>query len=198
MGRRRQRVAGQVERQLDQPAQAARGELQRTRLGRGGPRLALVRRGLRDRRRVEEDRHQIDARDAVDQRVMGLGDQREATALEPLHEPGLPQRLGAIQPLRVDPRGERTQLLLGTRLRQRRVAHVVLEVEVAIVDPDRPARLKRRERELVAVARHEVQPRPDVIQEVVVRRRRTFEDQHRPDVHVAVSPFLRQKRGVDG
>ncbi len=45
--------------------------------------------------------------------------------LEPLHEPRLPQRLRAVEPLRVDPRGQRAQLLLGARLRQRRVAHVV-------------------------------------------------------------------------
>ena len=99
---------------------------------------------------------------AVDQRVVGLGDQREAAALEPLDEPRLPQRLRAVQPLRVDARGQRAQLLLRARLRQRRVAHVVLEVEARVVDPDRPAGLQRRERELVPVARHEVQPRPDV------------------------------------
>ena len=189
---------GEFERQLGEPAHAARGELQRARFGRRGPRLALVRGDLRDRRRVEEHGHQVDAGDAVDERVVGLRDQREAPALEALHEPRLPQRLGAIEPLRVDPRGQRAQLFLGARGRQRRVADVVLEVERAVVDPDRPARLKRRERQLVAVARHEVQPRPDVVQEVVVRRRRTFEDQHRPDVHVAVRPLLRQERGVNG
>ena len=198
MGRRRERVAGQLERQPHEPLHAARGQLQRARLVRRPPRLALVRGDLRDRRRVEEHGHQVDAADPVDQRVVGLGDQREAPALEALDEPRLPQRLGAVQPLRVDARGERAQLLLRARLRQRRVAHVVLEVEVAVVDPDRPAGLKRRERELVPVARYEVQPRPDVVQEVVIRRCRALEDQHRPDVHVAVRPLLRQKRGVDG
>ena len=43
--------------------------------------------------------------------------------------------------------------------RQRGVAHVVLEVEARVVDPQRPAGLERRERELLAVARDEVQPR---------------------------------------
>ena len=195
---RRQRAARELERQPRESLHPARGQLQPARLALRRPRLALVRGDLRDRRRVEQHGHQIDAGGSVHQRVVRLGDQREAAALEPLHEPRLPQRLGAVQTLGVDARGQRPQLLLRARLRQRRVAHVVLEVEVAIVDPDRPAGLQRRERELMAVARDEVQPRPDLGEEVVVGRSGAFEDQHRSDVHVAVGPLLRQERGVDG
>ncbi len=41
----RERAAGELERQPREPADAARGELERARLGRGRPRLALVRGG---------------------------------------------------------------------------------------------------------------------------------------------------------
>ena len=64
---------------------------------------------------------------------------------------------------REDPGGEVAQLLLGSRRGQRRVADVVLEVEGRVVDPERPARLDRRVRELLAEARHQVKARPDVL-----------------------------------
>ncbi len=50
----------------------------------------------------------------------------------------------------------RRELLVGAGTRQRRVAHVVAEVEVRVVDPDRPALVERDERELLAVARDQV------------------------------------------
>ena len=55
---------------------------------------------------VEEDRGDVDSGDAVDQRVVGLADDREAAALEPLDQPQLPERLRAVELLGEDPRGE--------------------------------------------------------------------------------------------
>ena len=74
---------------------------------------------------------------------------------------------------------------------------MVGEVEVGVVDPERPAGLDRREGELLAEARHQVQPAADVVEEVVVDRRRALEDQDRADVHVRVRALVRQERGVD-
>ena len=122
----------------------------------------------RVRAEIEQDGREVDAGDAVDERVVGLEDQREPIALEPLDEPALPQRLGAVELLGGDPRREQEQLLLGPGRRQRGVADVVLEVEVRVVDPQRPAGLERRRRELLPVARDEVQPSADVVE--VVRR----------------------------
>ena len=68
-------------------------------------------------REVEEHGGEVDAGDAVDQRVVGLGDQREAPALQAVHEPQLPQRLGAVERLGVHARGERAQLRLRARAR---------------------------------------------------------------------------------
>jgi hypothetical protein len=64
---------------------------------------------------VEQHGREVDARDAVDERVMGLGDEREAVALDALHEPHLPERLGAVERLRMHAGGERAQLRLGAR-----------------------------------------------------------------------------------
>jgi hypothetical protein len=49
----------------------------------------VLRRGDRHRirRGVEQHRDDVDARDAVNQRVMRLGKQREAVVGEPLHQP---------------------------------------------------------------------------------------------------------------
>jgi GNAT superfamily N-acetyltransferase len=96
----------------------------------------------------------------------------------------------------VHARGERAQLVLGARGRQRGVADVVVEVEARVVDPHRAAGLERRERELLPVARDEVQPAADLRAEVVVVERRALEDQDRADVHVRVLAFLGEEGRV--
>ena len=180
-----------------QPDRAAGDQLGARRLVLGLPRLVGVRDLRRDGREVEHHGRQVDAADAVDERVMGLADQREATVVEPFDDPHLPQRLGAIQLLGHDPRDEAHQLLLGARRGQRGLADVVLEVEGGVVDPQRAAGLHRRLREPLAVARHEVQPRPDVVEHLLVARRRALADDQAADVHVRRGSLLRQERRVD-
>ena len=85
---------------------------------------------------------------------------------------------------------------LGARRGQRGVAHVVLEVEARVVDPQRPAGLQRREGELLPVARDEVQPAADVRREVRVGGRRALEDRQRADVHVRRVALLREEGRV--
>jgi len=87
---------------------------------------------------------------------VGLVDERKAVVLEPVHEPDLPQRLGAVQALGEDPAREQAQLLEASRLGQGRDADVVIEVEPWIVDPQGTPQLQPRERELLAVAGDEV------------------------------------------
>ncbi len=65
---------------------------------------------------VEEHGPDVDPGDPVDGGVMGLGQQGEAVALQPLHQPHLPERLGAVELLREDARGEPFQLCLPARL----------------------------------------------------------------------------------
>ena len=85
--------------------------------------------GLGTGSRSKSTVREVDAGDAVDQRMVGLGDQREAVALEALDQPHLPQRLRAVEALGEDPRGQAQELVLGAGLGQRGVADVVLEVE---------------------------------------------------------------------
>jgi hypothetical protein len=100
-----------------------------------------------------------------------LIDDGEAIVLQPLHQPQLPQRFGAIEPLREDPAHRRTQLIHGAGCGQSRMPHVVLEVEAGIVDPQRQGDPPRRERQLLPVARHQVEARLHMFEEVCIRRR---------------------------
>ena len=59
--------------------------------------------------------------------------------------------------------------------RQRGVAHVVLEVEARVVDPQRATRAGGRHRELLAVARDEVQAPAQRVEHLGVGRRRALE-----------------------
>ena len=80
---------------------------------------------------------------------------------------------------------------------QRGVAHVVLEVEARVVDPHRAPAVERRVGELVAVAGHQVQAPADLLEELLHRRRRAFDDRQPADVHVRDGALLVQERGVD-
>jgi hypothetical protein len=203
-GQRRLRVAEHLDgegRAADPGPQEAHGprreDLGRARLGRGLPGLVGVRDVGRDRREVEHDLGDVDARDPVDHRVVGLRDQREAAVLEALDHPHLPQRPRTVELLGEDPAGQAQELALGARARQRGLADVVLEVERRIVDPQRAAAARGRDLELLAVARHEVQAHPQRVEELVERRRRALEAGQSADVHVRIGALLVQERRVD-
>jgi hypothetical protein len=163
----------------------------------GLPFLALRLDRLRHRGQVEQHRGQVHPRYPVDHGVMGLADQREAVVLEALHEPGLPQRLGAVQPLGENPRRHRQQLLLVAWLGQRRVADVVLEVEVGVVRPHRASALQRRHGQLLAVAGDEVKAAPDVVEQVDQRRWRPLEHRDPTHVHVRAGTLVVEEGRVD-
>ncbi len=82
-------------------------------------------------------------------------------ALEALDDPDLPERLRAVELLRDDAGGEALQLPFVAGARQARVPHVVVDVEVLVVDPDE-AIPERDGREALAIARDQVQARGDV------------------------------------
>ena len=128
---------------------------------------------------------------------MGLGDQRERVLADAVDQPQLPQRLGAVERLGEDPPGQVAQLLLAGRRGQRGVAHVVAGVEMRVVDPDRPALHQRREGELLAVARDEVQPLLELGHELVIGRRVALEHEHGADVHVGAAALQREEGRVE-
>ena len=138
----------------------------------------------RVRRGVEQDGDDVDPRDAVDERVMGLGQQGEAVVGEPLDQPHLPQRARAVQRLGEDPAGQALELGLAAGAGQRGVADVEADVEVRIVHPHRPALIEGHEGQPLAVARDEVQPAGDLLDQLVVGRRLALEDHAAGDVHV--------------
>ena len=146
---------------------------------------------------VEQRGHQVDPADAVDHRVVGLGDEREPAVGQPLDEPHLPQRLGAVESLRDDARHEGEQLFVTSRRRQRRVSHVVADPEAGVLCPHRPSRPQRHRQQLLAVAGHEVESRGDVRTELLPGRRRPREDTEATDVHVRPPVLLVQEPGVD-
>ena len=99
---------------------------------------------------------------------MGLGEQREAVVRQALDEPQLPQRPVPVQRLGEHAPGEPLELLVAAGARERGVADVVGDVEVGVVDPDRPALLERDERQPLAVAGDEVKPGLDLLDKLVV------------------------------
>src|SRR5436190_2566369 len=103
------------------------------------PAVAGVRRRGRLGRCVEQHGDDVHARDPVDERVMGLGQDGEAATLEPLDQPQLPERLVPVERLGEDTPRERLELVLGAGGGEGRRAHVVAQVEVRVVDPLRPA-----------------------------------------------------------
>ncbi len=82
---------------------------------------------------------------------MDLRQQRNAIVLQPVDQVHLPQRPRPVERPAKDPRHLLPQLLVRRRRRQRDLAHVVLEVEVGIVDPIR----------IVQAQRHRLEPPPE-------------------------------------
>ena len=178
-------------------AQRVAEQLQVGRFGAGQPGRGGGGRALRLGVEVEEDGGDVDAGDAVDQRVVALADDREAVVAQPLDQPQLPERLAAVELLGEDPRRQVAQLLLGAGRRQRGLAHVVVEVEVGVVDPDRAPLVEGDEAQLLAEARDQVQARGDVVAELVVGGRRALEDAGRGDVHVGAGALHVQEGSIE-
>ena len=165
-------------------------------LGVGGPGLARGHR-LRVRGGVEEHVGYVNPGDAVDERMVALGHEGEAAALDLVDQPHLPQRLRAVEALGEHPGRQGQQLGLVAGGRERGVADVVAEVELRIVDPLRPALSERDRAQLLAEAGDQVQARLDVLTELVVGRRRALEQGRRGDVHVRRAVLEVEKRGVE-
>ena len=97
---------------------------------------------------------------------MHLEDEGEATSLQAFDDPDFPQRFGEVQWLCLDARRELFQLGVVAGRGQARVPHVVIEVEVRVVNPD-GALLERDADEALAVARYAVKVRGDVLLEAL-------------------------------
>jgi hypothetical protein len=100
----------------------------------------------------------------------------------------------------VQPRDELVQLLGRTRAAQRDAAHVIVEVDVVIVDPHRLAELERHRRELARQHRRQVQPlrehRLEVFVEVAFVALGQLEHHQAADMHRHLGRLEMQERGV--
>ena len=114
--------------------------------------------------------------------MVGLAQDGEAIAVEAVNQPHLPQRSPGGQGLRKHAAAQDAQRLLVRGRGKRGRPHVKANVEPVVVDPYRAALIQRDQRQPLAVARHEVEPGLDVLDEVFVGGRRALEDEHRGDV----------------
>ncbi len=146
---------------------------------------------------VEEEGADVDRREAVGERVVGLVDDREAVVLEALDQDQLPERARAIEGRREDLADEIVELGVVAGGREADPAHVVGQVEVGIVDPEGRAQAQRREGKSLAQARQEVDATADVGDEVLVAGRLPAAHEHGADRHVPVAPLVGQERRVE-
>jgi hypothetical protein len=114
-----------------QPSPPRRQRLGRRRLERGG---SLGAEGL-----LEDP----NAGTAVGDGVVHLEHEGHPTVGEALHQPELPERLGAVEAEAGDLRHDLVELLGPARARHRRPSYVVLDVEVGLVHPHRTAEAHR-------------------------------------------------------
>ena len=146
---------------------------------------------------VEQDGGDVHAGHAVDQAVVALADDREAPAGEPIGQPELPHGLRAVEALREDPRGKRAQLLLGARLGQGGVSHVVIEVELRVVDPHRTPLAVGHEAELLRNRGTRWRREADVLAELDVVRGGALEHERGGHVHVGGAVLEVQERRIE-
>jgi hypothetical protein len=86
---------------------------------------------------VEQDRQDLVAGDSVHRRVMDLGQQGVAAALQSADQVDLPQRPSPIQRAGDDPRHLVGELVIVARRGESDLTDVEVQVEVRILDPVR-------------------------------------------------------------
>ena len=88
---------------------------------------------------VEEHREELGPGHPVHGGVVHLGDEADPVVGQPLDDPHLPQRLRPVELVAGDVPGQVGQLAQPARAGDRGQPHVVVDVEVGVVDPDRVA-----------------------------------------------------------
>ena len=176
-----------VHRSHRQAAERVQRQRRVRRLRSGRPRLD----GSRHRHSigVEQHCHQVGAGDSVDHAVVHFADERPTIGGQPVDHPHLPQRTRSIELLRHQPAHQVLQVMLITWGRERRVPHVVGQVEVGIVDPHRMTQASRHEPDLLPIAGQQWELAFDQRGDVADRRGWAGEDGTRADVHVRDAVF---------
>ncbi len=140
-------LAGDADRQAeaagDQVAHRLGGRRARWRRGDVGGQLVDRRRRRGVAIEVEELQRHLHAALAVGDRVVHLLHQRRLAAAQALDDDELPQRPHPVERVVDEQRGDVEQLAHGARLGQGDAPHVVVDVEVGIVDPRRRGEVHR-------------------------------------------------------
>ena len=138
---------------------------------------------------------------AVHRRVVHLGVKTDPPVGHALDHIELPQRPAAVEQAGVQTGAQRLHLRHGAGLRQHGAAHVVVEVDVVVVDPDRVGQVKRHQCQLAGEHRRQVHAAGDMgldrIEPVVHRSGRRLEQRQAADMHRHLGTFEVQKGAVN-
>ena len=107
---------------------------------------------------IHRARQQIDRGDAVGQRVVDLADQREASAGQPFGEVELPQWSAAVQGRGGDLADDGVELSTAAGRRHLHPPQVVIQVDLAVLQPHRMVQPPGDVDELVAQRFQQMQP----------------------------------------
>ena len=134
---------------------------------------------------------------------MNLREQPHASVLETVDQVELPQRLGAVERAREDPSDLLGELRIRGRRGQRQLAHVVLQVEVRVVDPVGVVEPERNLGEAPAQRGQQRQPVDQQVLEVgalepAAGRRGRVDHRHAGDVPVLAWGLQREELRVEG
>ena len=134
--------------------------------------------------------------------MVNLREHRDLAVGQAVDQIDLPQRSRAVKRTREDPRHLLGQLLVRRRRRQRQLAHVVLQVEVRVVDPVRIVEPERDLLEPPAKRRKQRQPLGNQVVDVgqlkaSVRPRRGIEHGHPAHMTGLARRFEGQELGVE-
>ena len=109
---------------------------------------------------VEESGHDVCPADPVGQGVVPLQDGCPVPIRQALHQPRLPQRPTAVELLFHDPTDHRRQLSLVAGRWKGGAAHVVVDREVGVVDPEWPGQAAGSQPQLLTKARRTLAAAP--------------------------------------
>ena len=159
---------------------------------------------LRVREAREPGRHDVreerSHRDTVGERVMDLPDRRDAPAGEPFEEPELPERMASIERDARDPRDDGVHLARPPRRGHGGLPHVVVEIEIGILDPHGMMEAERYFDQATPERGQEMEPRAEIrldARERVLHRGRGLEHGDLDRVHVERRRLHVEEASVD-
>ena len=152
------------------------------------------------RREIVENVGELGSGLAVDAAMMDLVVVANLPVLQSLDHVDFPKRPAAIERARMQSRDEGIELLHRARLRQKHVAHVIIDVDVIVFDPYGVAELERHRRELTVHDPSEMNAVGDELLHLLVKVALVIlgklKQQQARDVHRRLGGLEMHERGV--